>query len=275
MISYDKLEKSKGVVLFAFNTDNVNYVQIADLSSRLISKKLNLPVTLITDHSANPQFNYDKIIRVNSKEGNFRLDKDRSIIKWKNFDRCSAFYHSPYDETLLIDTDYLVLDDSLLKLFDQPFDYRLMHKMQTPDGISDEEMGPSSLPLVWATVVLFRKTKKSKLFFDLIYRIQQNYSYYKALYAMRDTNYRNDHAFSIANIILNGYSLDEHLSIPWPMLTIKDAVSSINFKDDFLVVRTDRNATVVTHQNLHIMDKEYLQSDQFKQFVSEICDDSN
>ena len=92
---------------------------------------------------------------------------------------------------------------------------------------------------------------------------------------MRDTNYRNDHAFSIANIILNGYSLDEHLSIPWPMLTIKDAVSSINFKDDFLVVRTDRNATVVTHQNLHIMDKEYLQSDQFKQFVSEICDDSN
>ena len=176
MISCDKLEKSKGVVLFAFNTDNVNYVQIADLSSRLISKKLNLPVTLITDHSANPQFNYDKIIRVNSKEGNFRLDKDRSIIKWKNFDRCSAFYHSPYDETLLIDTDYLVLDDSLLKLFDQPFDYRLMHKMQTPDGISDEEMGPSSLPLVWATVVLFRKTKQSKLFFDLIYRIVHNYS---------------------------------------------------------------------------------------------------
>jgi hypothetical protein len=275
MNSLDKLEKSRGVVLFAFNTDKVDYVKIADESSRLIAKNLKLPITLITDEGAVPVFCYDRVIKVKSKDGNYRLDKDNSLIEWKNFDRYSAFYLSPYEETLLIDTDYLVLDDTLLKLFDQLYDYRLMYKMQTPAGISDEEMGPSSLPLVWATVVLFKKTKKSKLFFDLIHRIQKNYSYYKNLYRMRDTSYRNDHAFSIANIILNGYALDEHSSIPWPMLTIKDDVHQIEIKDPFLIIRTNHQATVILPQNLHIMDKNYLTTNNFREFVNKVSDDTD
>jgi hypothetical protein len=180
---------------------------------------------------------------------------------------------SPYDETLLLDTDYLVLDSSLLKLFHQQFDYKLMYQMQTPQGISNEEMGPSSLPLIWATVVLFRKTVRTRLFFDLVKRIQQNYNYFKVLYSMRDSNYRNDHSFSIANIILNGYALDQHTSIPWPMLTIKEDVKSLNIENSLLVIKNYANAIVTAKQDLHIMDKDYLLSEQFINFVDKVCNE--
>jgi hypothetical protein len=273
MTKSNELEKSRGVLLFAFNSSTVDYVKIADVSSRLISKHLKLPITLITDTDAAPLYEYDSVIRVKSKSGNFRLDKKNNLVEWRNFDRCSAFDLSPYDETLLLDTDYLVLDNSLNKLFDQPFDYRLMYRMQTPEGISNEVMGPASLPLIWATVVLFRKTDRTRLFFNLIKRIQQNYNYYKILYSMRDNNYRNDHAFSIANIILNGYALDEHTSIPWPMVTIKEDVKSLNIENSLLIIKNYANAIVTAKQDLHIMDKDYLLSEQFINFVDKVCNE--
>lgn len=261
-------EKSKGVVLFAFNSAQVDYVGLADLASRLIEKNLNLPITLITDNVSLPKFNYDNVIQVQAKGGNYRLDKNNNLIQWKNFDRCAVYDLSPYQETLLLDTDYLVMTDSLLKLFDQPFDYRLMYKMHTLLEISDEEMGPASLPLVWATVVLFRKTQKSELFFKLIRRIQNNYAYYKTLYNMHDSSYRNDHAFSIANIILNGYSLDQHTSIPWPMLTVKDEIKELQLENNLIVIRTTNRAIISPKQDMHVMDKDYLNSNSFSDFVN-------
>lgn len=273
MKSSSELEKSKGVLVFAFNSQKVKYTEIADQTSRLINRTLVLPVTLVTDVDAELKFDYDQVIRVDSKTGNVRFSKDQQVYEWKNFDRYRAFDFSPYDETILIDTDYLMLDTSLLKLLDQPFDYRLMYNMQTPQALNIDEMGPASLPMVWATVVLFRKTLRAKLFFDLVGRIQRNYGYYRSLFSIRETNYRNDFAFSMANIILNGHTLTPEQSIPWPMLTIEDNIEAIDLKNKFLTVKYDSRADVISRQNLHIMDKNYLLSDQFKNFVERICND--
>jgi len=273
MKSSSELEKSKGILVFAFNSQKVKYTAIADQTSKLIKKNTNLPVTIVTDIDAELKFDYDQIIRVDSKTGNVRFSKDQQLYEWKNFDRYRAFDLSPYDETILIDTDYLMLDNSLLKLLEQPFDYRLMYNMQTPQGLNTDEMGPASLPMVWATVVLFRKTVRAKMFFDLVGRIQRNYGYYRSLFAVRETNYRNDFAFSMANIILNGHTLTPEQSIPWPMLTIEDTIESIDVKNKFLTVKYKHRADVISRQNLHIMDKNYLLSAQFKNFVERICND--
>jgi len=273
MKNSSELEKSKGILVFAFNSQKVKYTAIADQTSKLIKKNTNLPVTIVTDIDAELKFDYDQIIRVDSKTGNVRFSKDQQLYEWKNFDRYRAFDLSPYDETILIDTDYLMLDNSLLKLLEQPFDYRLMYNMQTPQGLNTDEMGPASLPMVWATVVLFRKTVRAKMFFDLVGRIQRNYGYYRSLFAIRETNYRNDFAFSIANIILNGHTLTPEQSIPWPMLTIEDTIESIDVKNKFLTVKYKHRADVISRQNLHIMDKNYLLSAQFKNFVERICND--
>lgn len=273
MKNSNESEKSRGVLLFAFNSSVVNYVEIANRSALLITKILKLPICLVTDFNGQIPNLYDQIISVDSLTGNVRYDRLGNTYEWRNFDRYKVYEFSPYDETLLIDSDYIQFDTSLLKLFDQPFDYRLQYRMQTPKDLNNDEMGPISLPMVWATSVLFRKTSKSELFFDLIGKIQRNFGYYRALYGIPTGNYRNDFAFSIANIILNGYSLCPEQSIPWPMTTIEDNIESITCKNKFLIVKYKDRADVISKQNLHIMDKQYLLTDDFKKLIEVITNE--
>ena len=271
MKNLKKSVESRGVVVFAFNTDT-DYVAIADQTSQLIAHSLGLPVTLVTDLDSKPKFAYDQVIRIDNNAGNNFIGNDTSK-QWKNFGRYLAYDLSPYNDTILVDTDYLVLDGSLLKLFKTNFDYRLMHHNQTPAGPSYEHMGETSLPFVWATVVLFRKTERSRLFFNLVGRIQRNYSYYRRLYNIRERNFRNDYAFTIANNILSGYSINEEQGIPWTMFTVDKKIESIPYiTDNFLQIRHADTAVVVPRQNIHVMDKEYLQSRDFAQAVEAIVE---
>lgn len=263
-------EKSKGIVLFAFNTATVDYVTIADRCSRLAHHTTGLPITLVTDDAADPKFAYDQIIRIDAETGNYRNDLKDRTVEWRNFGRYLAYELSPYNNTLLIDTDYLILDPGILKLFEQPFDYRLMHHNCTADGASFESMGNTSLPFVWATVVLFRKTERSRLFFNLIGRIQRNYSYYRALYNISAGNYRNDYAFAIANIILNGYAINEEQSIPWTMFTLDQPVQRITLVGNSLRVYQEKSALVLPLGNVHLMDKDYLLSDNFNELINNV-----
>lgn len=272
MQNSSKSVKSRGVLVFAINSKTVDYVAIADNTSRLISHNLQLPVTLVTDDAGNPKFPYDSIIRISSSGGTYRHDSKKNIIEWKNFDRYLAEELSPYNETILLDTDYLVLDDSLLKLFDTEFDYKLMHYNNTADGVSYSEMGVTSLPFVWATVVLFRKTQRAKLFFNLVGRIQRNYDYYRSLYNVREGNYRNDYAFAIANCILSGYTVTDTQGIPWPMFTVEKAIEKIVVSKNFVKVCHADDAIVIPYSNIHVMDKKYLQSSDFAQLVKAICE---
>jgi len=249
--------KSRGVLLFAFNTDQVDYVKIAEQSARLINHALNLPVTIISDSDVDNQF---KNVRTGYANG----------TTWRNGDRYRAYELSPYDETVLLDTDYLMLDDSLLKILDTTVDYRLMHYNQSPRQSMTGNMGEMSLDYVWATAITFNRTDKTKMLFDLVGRIQRNYSYYRKLYNLRERNFRNDYAFAIANNILNGYTTDRSQSIPWSMLTLDQPITSIEVKGNMLVVR-EQTAHIISKQNIHVMDKDYLQSSKYIEFVDTIC----
>ena len=246
--------KSRGVVLFAFNTDTVDYQQIAEQAARLIKHTLNLPVTIVTNNT-NPQSNY----RVGYAHGS----------QWNNFDRYRAYELSPYDETILLDSDYLVLDDNLLKILDTITDYTIVKHNQNPVRSMDGDMGVMGLNYIWATAVVFKRTAKSKSLFDLVGRIQRNYNYYRRLYQLREENFRNDYAFTIADNIINGYI--PSLGIPWTMLTIEGTVKTIKIKNNMLVVREQDTAHVLPQQSLHIMDKDYLQSKDYVNFVDQIC----
>lgn len=264
-------EESRGIVLFAFNTDTVDYVTIADRCAKLATQNLGLPVTLITDHSADPKFPYDQIIRIDYTGNNQRTDVvTKKQVQWKNFNRWNVYQYSPYDNTIMIDTDYLVLDNSLLKLLSLDYDYLIMGNSSDFQKSMPARMGNIGLPYIWATVVLFRKTNKSQLFFNLVGRIQRNWGYYRSLFNVDGSQFRNDYAFAMANIALNGYSLDKKNIIPWTMLTISNEVTSIEQKAGMLVVRTPDKAYVIPTHNIHIMHKQYLTSDNFKKFIEQI-----
>lgn len=270
MTNSSKSEKSRGVLVFAFNSPDTNYVDIADRTSKLTQQFLKLPITLVTDTDSDPKFAYDNIIRTNMSGENFRTLFDKQQV-WKNFDRHTAYQLSPYDETILIDTDYVIMDNSLLKLFETPFDYKLLHHNKDTNGASYEEMGNTSLPFVWATVVLFRKSTKASILFDMVRRVQNNYFYYTQLYNISAGNYRNDYAFAIANSVVNGYNLNEAQGIPWSLFTLEKQVQKITSRGSFLAVHMEDKALVVPKQNIHIMDKNYLLSENFALLVEELC----
>lgn len=263
-------EKSRGILLFAFNTNSVDYVKIAERSAKLARSTLGLPLTLITDIPVIDTV-FDHVIQVDNTLQNTKPGQSNYV--WRNGDRYRAYELSPYDETILIDSDYLILDDSLSKLFQQNFDYRIMTHNQNTLGDWNETMGIFSLQYQWATVILFRKAPKSKMLFDLAGRIQRNYRYYTNLYHIRGSQFRNDYAFTIANNILNGYNQGMTDGIPWKMVTFADGIDSITIDDNNIItVKEFNKAYLIPKQNIHIMDKNYLLSDNFGDFVKLLCE---
>jgi len=265
------LEKSKGVVFFAFDSVTTKYTDIAVQNARLVKQHLKLPVTLITDSNEDFNTTFDKIVKISYHENNFRsLTKD-SIIEWKNLKRHTAYELSPYDETLLLDVDYLVLDNSFLQIFDSLEDYKLFYNAHTPNFKEMGAMGPNSLPFIWATAIFFKKTEKAKNLFFLVQRIEKNWNYYRKLYKISQVSYRNDYAFTIANLLLNGYKYDTRHSLHQSMLLIDEPIFELQHRDNNIVIRYNSKADVIVRQNIHILDKQFLTSNSFVKFVDKEC----
>jgi hypothetical protein len=254
-----KFVKSRGIVAFANNTPQVDYVKIAEQTLKVAGHILGLPYTIVSDEDVGTD--------------NKRYDIDTGeFIPWRNNNRYQVYEKSPYDETLVIDADYLVLDQNLLKVFSQPWDYLLQRYTTALTQEFPTVMGPNSLPFIWGTVFAFRKTSRAKLFFDLVGRVQDNYSYYRLLFNMQERNFRNDYAFAIADILLNGYSVAS-TTIPGTMITVDQVIDSIKIKDNQLVIKDNNRAYVIPRTNLHIMSKVYLQSTNFAQLVEQLVNE--
>lgn len=259
MMNCDASGKSKGALIFANNTEEIDYVLIANRAADLIKKHLGIPTTIISK-------NVDNVT-------NQRYSSDFSrFISWNNKGRFSAFDESPYDTTILIDADYLVLDDRLRCLLDIVQDYMIMkNNRYLPGEVCGEKLGEYSINTSWATVIVFNKTERSRLLFDMVQRIQDHYFYYRSLYNIAHTNYRNDYAFTIADQILSGYTQDPLTQIPWTMTTLEGIIESIDVNETNMVVRYHDRALVLPRQDIHVMTKKYLQSDAFGKLVKDIC----
>lgn len=259
-MSLNNSAKSRGIVAFAANTEATDYVAIANQTVPLAGRVLGLPYTIVTDEQLN-DYAYT----------NSRYDRDSAeFVRWRNIGRNLAYELTPYDETLVIDIDYIVQDQNLLKIFDLDWDYMLMRDARS---LNDEYipalMGSMSLPFVWATVFAFRKTHKAELFFNLVKRIQDNYHYYRELFNVESRQYRNDYAFAMADIVLNGFQV-QHNSIPGPLLNVTQPIESIQVKDNKFIIRDTTSAYVIPKMNMHLMGKQYLQTDNFKEFVKNV-----
>ena len=247
--------KSKGVVIFASNTATIDYIAIAEQAARLVKKYLDLPTTIITDS-------------VESNNRRYSIDTGK-FEPWNNLGRHRAYELSPYDQTILLDSDYLVLDDNLLKVLATLQDYKIVRHNTYLDGSPVSPMGKYSISYVWATILAFERTPKAQMLFDFVARIERNYAHYQRLYNITATNYRNDYAFTIADLVLNGYTQDSQNYIPWPMLSISNTINSLSLVNNKITVKADNRAWVLPKQSLHIMSKAWLTSDSCEEFVKE------
>lgn len=203
---------TQGILLFAFNNGEINYIKLAEIAAKQAKKFLDKPVSIVTDEKSKLSITegiFDKIIVVEPLKNNKRTFRDGDIknttTSWINTHRYSAYNITPYDETLVLDVDYIVNSTTLNYCWDQPNDF-LIYKnsfdlsqwREIPRYISD-----TGTEFYWATVFFFKKSKNVESLFTLITHIQENWNYYRFLYQISSPMFRNDFAFSIALHILN------------------------------------------------------------------------
>ena len=223
---------SRGVLLFAFNNPKFNYYEMAVATAKRANHFLGLPVTIVTDESSIPNecdYAFDNTIIIEPDKNNVR---DYSV--WINKGRYQAYELSPYDETILLDTDYMINSDTLLKTFDISEDFCchdttsfLMHP-----GVPQEVLSAYSFKTLWATVVTFRKTERARQIFDCLEMIQNNYDHYANIHSFIGGVYRNDYALTLALRIVNGHTDNKQDIIPWNLVHVGKNTSVHRNSDD-------------------------------------------
>lgn len=223
---------TKGALLFAFNSPKFNYYDMAVATAKRINHFLNLPVTIVTNEESLPKtqsYTFDKVILAEADKTN-----KRTWGIWINKGRFRAFAFSPYDETLLIDTDYMVNSNSLLKLFEMPTDFCCYDNtsfLMSPNA-TQEFISTYSVKTLWATVVMFKKTNHVKQIFECLEMVQNNFSHYGNMHGFVPTLFRNDYALTLAVRMTTGHlSVEEHI-IPWNLLHVEKNVHIYHNSDD-------------------------------------------
>jgi len=273
---------TRGCLIFAHNNRDVDYAKLALLSGSLAKKNLGLPVSLITDEStiswmkeskifSNVENTFDKLIlveRPNTENKRILHDgTDKKIIPFINSTRADAYNLSPYDQTLLLDSDFLIFSDRLNQYWDVESSVKVSYAandINSKDrlGYHDKYVSDTGIKLFWATTVMFNKDENSKLFFDLVDTVKTNYSYFADLYMFNPTQYRNDISFSIAQHIMSGFETDIITSLP-PLLTTidKDILESVDQNKLTFLIAAESNsyvAAAIKDTDIHIMNKQSI-----------------
>ena len=273
---------TRGILIYAHNSRSVDYALMSVISGGLAKKYLNVPVSLITDAStvnwmknsgisdiANKIFEHI-IIDNNPQTNNSRKlydGLDNTVVPFLNFNRSSAWDLTPYDRTLLIDSDFLIFSNRLSEYWNVDSDLMIGESIKdicdtSRVGYHDRYISDVGIKLYWATTVMFTKNEKTKIFFDLVTHIKNNYQYYADTYRFDSKQFRNDIAFSVAKHILNGFEQTNTEDLP-PVLTLldRDVLCSVNKKLTVLVSpKLDSNfcAAATSGIDIHVMNKQSI-----------------
>ncbi len=271
-----------GIIIFAHNSRKVDYSLMSMISGGLAKKYLKIPVSLITDQStfdwlkSNDSIKtaeniFENIIVTERPDAeNYRMLSDGHLIDnvpFINSNRLSAWDLTPYDRTLLIDSDFLIFSDRLKSYIDSDSELMIGNSMSDLGGqrigTLDKYVSDTGPNLYWATNVVFTKNENTKVFFDLVNYVKENYSYYSDLFRFYPTPYRNDISFSIAKHILDGYMTNLECGLPpIPTTTDKDILIDINSDGKLIFLINQGNndyvATAIKNQDVHVMNKQSM-----------------
>jgi hypothetical protein len=267
---------SKGALIFAQNNSAIDYIKLSIFAANRIKKFIDIPVSIATDSRSwllknYPDHPFDQIIDLPAEPSNHKLFYDGTIVanklEWKNLSRFRAYDITPYDKTLVIDSDYIINSDILKIAFQRSAPFQIYRKSMDLAGWRNtscfERLNCYSIPFYWATAFVFEKSSITKAFFDLVSYIKQNWLYFRVLYSIDATAFRNDFAFSIAIHLMNGkidggFALD----LPGTMTYILDRDLCVDINDtsvQFLVEKQSHLGEYIAVKtkgiDVHIMNK--------------------
>ncbi len=252
-----KTTKNNGFLYYAHNNEEVNYLRLAicsalsghhfidDFRATVVTDDYSLAAMTEKDKKLMDKV-FENMIVDNTffKMKNFRSVKDvyddKGLQPWYNGTRHHVYNDSPYDETILVDVDFIFQDSNLFKLFGSESPVKITKriipiisdsKAKKTGFLGNENVGHFTIPMYWATLVYFNRNEFSETFFNLIEHIQDNYFHYRKLYQADDVVYRNDYSFSIALHIMNGFrtpGLEYEILYEFVLSTTMDSVYRVD-----------------------------------------------
>lgn len=252
---------TQGFLLFAHDNEQIPYTHLAIWQARRIRRWLNKSVSLVTDQESLMNLKLNRILPEEEFDhvilSNVYTDQKKSYsgkeLSFINVDRVHAWDLSPYDETIVIDTDIAIQSDRLNCLWNNSEDMLVCRNCKDVFGRPWPEthyIGMAGISFYWATICYFKKTEQTKLFFDTCKHIKENYAGYKAEYHIKDPFIRNDHVWSIACHLLNPKVIPTNL---WYSID-RDRIIDMN-ETGASVLSEHGDVAKIQKQDFHIMNK--------------------
>jgi len=261
-----------GALIFAFNNEQTDYVGMAAWSAQNIRRHLNIPVAVVTDATDDPRLaaHVDQVIPAVPESGGTRYFEDyATTVTWHNAGRTDAYALSPWDQTLVLDADYVVAGDQLSKVLAMPQDFVCHRWAKTVDHNQsfyqgNNWFGRPGIPMYWATVMMFRRSNHAAYVFDCMQMIRYNWTHYRELYGIDRATYRNDFALSIALGIVAGHTSTTS-TIPWSLISVLPDQEIEQIAQDHYQVKYQDSQGRPRHYglngiDLHVMGKQSLEA---------------
>ena len=274
---------TQGILIYAHNTRAVDYALLSVISAGLAKKHLSMPASLVTDDSTVSWMKQSQIFHLAEKVFENIIVADRPItnnqrrlydgennstVPFVNVNRDTAWNLTPYDRTLLIDSDFLIFSDVLNKYWNIDCDLLIgesINDIYSQDRMKylDRHVSDTGVKLYWATTVMFTKNQNTRLFFDTVNHVKENYRHYADVFRFDHRQFRNDIAFSVSKHILDGY-VESNLGTLPPILSALDRDILYEVNDQRLTFLIDHKldsnycAASMSGVDIHIMNKQSI-----------------
>jgi hypothetical protein len=254
---------TQGYLLFAHNNEQIPYGLFAVWQAKRIIKWLNKPVSLVTDQQTLDSLNgfesiFDRIIISNNLAKQTKSYNGQSLT-FNNIDRCMAFDLTPYDETMVIDTDIVIQSDRMNLVWNNENDLlvcRNSNHVFDKKFVGFDWLSNYGIKFFWATEFYFKKTAVSRLFFDQCLEIKEKYNWYAFAFDLTASYIRNDHIWSIALHQLGGKSNSSWATeLPYNLFYSLDTDNIISMDQDSVTLFCENKLSKVKGTDVHLMNK--------------------
>lgn len=260
-----KTKTGTGVLFFCFDNGLIDYTRLTRLATKLVHENLKLPVCVVTD-TRHTDFGADHVVYVEKpEEATPRYFGDyAATATWYNVGRECSLDLTPFQHTIVLDSDYLVLSNVLFKYAALPLG--LSRSAFFLGGTSDRDMSYmplTNMPMYWATVIVFDSNSwPAEVFFSAMKRLKRNWNHIASLSGLDPSLYRNDYVatMSLAVIQENRWSREYDLPIQLVTAGFDCTVSSLDLESNTLCLgRVNSTQTLrIREIDVHVFNKKSL-----------------
>lgn len=265
---------TKGICIFAQNNDRAKYVEQAYYLAKSI-KKFNPSesVCIITNDDVSEYSTaFDHVVRIEQ-------DLTR-YSSWRIENRAKVFDLTPYDETIVFDSDVLLTHSTeelwkRLESKDLYFTTEVINHRGNAirqDNIHRKTFIENDLPNIYSAFFYFKTTEANKEFFDLLQQVVENYQeVYKVMTPSSRQRFCSiDVSIAICCKLLN-VNLCQNI---WPVIHMKTPLQDLqkvkNWADSVLVYANDDGIFINNYKQtgvLHYVEKNFTDNESVQDWI--------